>query len=429
MAESLSQRIRSISAAAVFAAALFLLLLGLFFGNKFIAAGHVVAFFAIVLAFVENGKNTLQWRTLQPSAKWLILFVSVSAVSIFVNWSICSEPLDLLKKLRYFAIFIGFLLIPSLFEQVYRRIDKRDWLVLGWLVPMAIAVILGMIGFWRGEHPLREHVIDIGRVSGLYGQVMTFAYTLQYTVIALAALTTMYPVWRKMTRIPWIVAVIALLLAGGGLYFSYTRGAMLGVAIGFTVYAMMRSRWFVIAVFAIGIAGGAYAYKEKTRYFKTESSLRLSQWKTATLGFLERPVFGFGYRNFEPHSVELKKKYGFEKDRKQRIDGKRVWSYFESHAHNNYLESFVSTGFIGGLAFLGFCYCWVREAWKSGYGIVFVPLISAFLISGFFEDTFFDSEVLNCILLIYLFTQMSLRPGEQKNGDQLPGSGLTTMET
>ncbi|MAS95549.1 MAG: hypothetical protein CMO55_20300 [Verrucomicrobiales bacterium] len=408
MSGSIFQRFRSVSAAAVFAAALFLLLLGLFFGNACIAAGHVVAIAALVMIYREKGKDALIWKGLRPSAKWLMLFVTVAAVSIFVNWQIIPEPFDHLKKLRYFLIFLGFLLMPSLFEQVYHRIDKRNWLVLAWVIPLALAVILGFVGFWTGSHPIRKNVIDIERVSGLYGQVMTFAYTLQFSVIALASFLVSPTIWKRISRVPFFVVVVALLVAGAALYFSYTRGAMLGVVVGFTVFAMMKSRWLILLVVLVGMAGGAYAYKERARYFKFESSIRLSQWKTASLGFLERPVFGFGFHNFEHHCVELKKKYGFEKDKKERINKKRVWSYFEGHAHNNFLEAFVSTGFLGGIALLGFCYCWIREAWKSGYAVYFVPLISAFLVSGFFENTFFDSEVLNCILLIYLFTQMVL---------------------
>jgi hypothetical protein len=33
----------------------------------------------------------------------------------------------------------------------------------------------------------------------------------------------------------------------------------------------------------------------------------------------------------------------------------------------------------------------------------------AFLVSGLFTNTFFDSETLNCILLLYLFSQWTFR--------------------
>jgi hypothetical protein len=37
--------------------------------------------------------------------------------------------------------------------------------------------------------------------------------------------------------------------------------------------------------------------------------------------------------------------------------------------------------------------------------LLLLPLISAFVVSGLFENTFSDSEVLNCILLIWLASQ------------------------
>jgi O-antigen ligase len=104
-------------------------------------------------------------------------------------------------------------------------------------------------------------------------------------------------------------------------------------------------------------------------------------------------------------SVELKKRYGIERDPGFIDNG----GYLRGHAHNNYLEALASTGIFGGLAFLAFCVYWTGEALRSRYAFIFVPLIAAFLVSGLFTNTFFDSETLNCILLLYLFSQWTFR--------------------
>lgn len=66
----------------------------------------------------------------------------------------------------------------------------------------------------------------------------------------------------------------------------------------------------------------------------SEDPARLNIWKTALLCFVEKPVFGIGFRNFEVHSVELKKRYGIGTD-----DGIiENEGYLRGHAHNNYLE-------------------------------------------------------------------------------------------
>lgn len=397
------------SAASLFAAGLFCLFLAMFFGAKLIAAGQVIILASLVMAFVEGGRGTLQWRELGSSARWLAFYLIVSVISILANLADIADPVDQLGKLRYFVMVLLVLMIPALVRNNLEVKWRRDSLVLAWLVPLILAVIVGMIAWATGEHPFRgQDVVNIRRVSGLYGQVMTFANSLQFSVVTLAILFLAPDWWRKITRVPYAVLVVALLFAGAGLYLTYTRGAMLGVVGGFTIYALMRSYKLFILVVLIGVIGAAVAYFDGARYLEANSSTRVNQWRAAALSFVERPVFGWGYRNFEEHSAELKERYGFEKDT-IRIRGKKPQViYFKSHAHNNILESFASIGVFGGIGFLGFCYAWVREMRRSRYALLFVPLIGAFFVAGLFENTFYDSEVLNCILLIYLASQWTL---------------------
>jgi O-antigen ligase len=409
------------SAASLFAAGLFCLFLAMFFGAKLIAVGQVIILVSLVMAFVEGGRGTLQWRELGSSARWLAFYLFVSVISILANLADIADPVDQLGKLRYFLMVLLVLMIPALVRNNLEVKWRRDSLVLAWLVPLILAVIVGMIAWATGDHPFRgQDVVNIRRVSGLYGQVMTFANSLQFSVVTLAILFLAPDWWRKITRVPYAVLVVALLFAGAGLYLTYTRGAMLGVVGGFTIYALMRSYKLFILVVLIGVIGAAVAYFDGARYLEANSSTRVNQWRAAAMSFLERPVFGWGYRNFEPHSAELKERYGFEKDT-IRIRGKKPQViYFKSHAHNNILESFASIGVFGGIAFLGFCYAWVREMQRSRYALLFVPLIGAFFVAGLFENTFYDSEVLNCILLIYLASQWTL--SREKREGLLPES-------
>ncbi|MDF1859551.1 MAG: O-antigen ligase family protein [Verrucomicrobiales bacterium] len=392
-------------------AGLFCLLLGLFLGNKLISAGHVFLILGVVGFVYKSGWNKIRWNGISSgkvprSTICLGLFLVLSILSILVNWSLIEDPLEHLKKLRHFVLFLVLLAFSGLVVTVVEDVQRRNRLVAAWLIPMVLTIGIGIYALWKGEHPFREEeVADISRLSGIYGQVMTFAYGLQFTVIALAVFFLSPGLWKRMTTIPWWVVIIALPIAGLGMYLTYTRGAMLGVVVGFTTYGMLRSRWLVVLVLFLGILAGGFAYSQKARYFKSNNSVRVNQWKVASLSFLERPMFGLGYRNFELQSVELKKRYGFEEDRRRKVEGGgRERYYFQGHAHNNYLEAFASTGIFGGLSFLGFCYFWVAETVRSRYRILFLPLVLAFLVSGFFECTFFDSEVLNAVLVIYLFS-------------------------
>lgn len=381
----------------------------MFFGTKLVAVGQVIVFASLLMAFVEGGRKTLSWGELGSSAHWLAFYFLASVVSILANLPDIADPLEHLGKLRYFVMVLLVLMIPNLVRANLEIKWRRDSLVLAWFIPLVLAVIVGIIAWETGEHPFRgQNVVNIRRVSGLYGQVMTFANVLQFSVVALAIFLLSPGLWGKITRIPFRVMVAVLLLAAVGLYLTYTRGAMLGVVTGFTIYALMRSFKVVILVLLIGLAGAGFAYFDGARYLEAKSSIRVNQWRAAAMSFVERPVFGWGYRNFELHSAELKERYGFEKDRVRILGKKPRIMYFQSHAHNNILESFASIGVFGGIAFLGFSYAWLREMRRSRYAFLFVPLIGAFFVAGLFETTFYDSEVLNCILLIYLISQWTL---------------------
>lgn len=405
------------SAANLFAAGLFCLFVGIGGGAKPVAVGQVLVLFAIAKAFFERGRAALSWRHLPASAWCLAAFAGFSALSVLANWQGIAAPFEHLGKLRYLAFVLVILAMPWLAQGLLRQKWRRDSLALAWLVPLAFAIAVGLFAYATGNHPLRGgDVVDIRRVSGLYGQVMTFAYSLQFSVLALAGFFLAPRVWRAATRLPWWVVVLMLLLAGVALYLTYTRGAMLGAAAGLAVMAVRHSWKLGVAVALVGLAGAAFLFVQWSgqkdeprgkgqRYLQTDSAVRLSQWRAASLAFLERPALGWGYRNFELQSAALKERYGFEKDVvRKRGQGRQV-TYFQGHAHNNVLESFASTGAFGGLAFLAFVLCWLREAWRSRYGLFFAPFVAAFFVSGMFENTFFDSEVLNCLLLLYLITQ------------------------
>jgi len=402
---SLLPRSGWVSASNLFAAGLFCLFLGVGFGAKPIAVAQVLLALAFARAFFEQGLPLLRWRALPTSAWCLSAFVLVSTLSVLANRSILADPFEQLGKLRYHAFALLILATPSLARGLLGQRWRRDALAAAWLVPLALVVGVGVVGWWTGHHPLRgDEVINARRVSGLYGQVMTFAYSIQFSFLVLAALALAPDLWRAASRVPRWVAFAGALVSGAALYLTYTRGAVLGAATGLAVLASLRSWKLLALVAAVALAGFAISRLDGSRYLDAKSDTRVGQWRAASLAFLERPVFGWGYRNFELVSASLKERYGFEMDLVKRRGRPPVRTYFQGHAHNNYLEAFASTGFAGGLSFLAFCLAWLGEARRHRFASVLVPPLAAFLVSGFFENTFFDSEVLNCVLLLYLAT-------------------------
>ncbi len=409
----------------LFAGGLFCLVAAQFFGSKFLAAGQILVFIAIAGTFWQRGASALEWRRWGASAKCLAAFLVIAALSIAANLPVIADPVDHLLKLR---VFLLFLLVPAMPALVGRNLGvpwRRDSLVLAWLVPMALAVFVGLCGWITGESLLGEETRGgPGRISGFYSQVMTFANCLQFTVVTLAGMVFLPGLWRRTTRLPFWIAAGALVVAAGGLYLTYTRGAMLGAFVGLVVFGAMRSRRILAGILVLALLAGAVAAFEGSRYVKIKYDPRINHWRAAALAAVERPVLGWGFRNFELQSAKLKERYDLPKDVSWRAGKRLPPSHLQRHAHNNVLESFASTGVAGGVAFLAFCFCWWREAAGSRHKILLLPLIAAFLVSGLFENTFFDAEVLNCVLLVWLSSQWLLAAeagGEPPGGLPEPG--------
>ena len=414
----------------ILAGSLLFLSAGVFLGNAFIATGQGLLILAIILAYVRHDKFRWDWGRLSMSSWFLVAATVAGILSIFANLETIPEPMQYVKKLRYPAFIIALLLFSKVRDGEIFSIERRNYYVVAWLAALVISFVIGLFDFMNpGEAKGGGKFDGSERFSGVYGQVMTFANILQFSVIGLFVFLIRPDLFRKVTRVRWLVVIPVLIVAVVGLYLSFTRGAVLGAMVGVGIATLYRSRWMLVPLTMAVLMVGVISYKQDTRYFEFGPVHRMAHWSGAALTFAKYPVFGVGYRNFEARSAELKKEFGLPPDQKFKRQKNVEDGYLRRHAHNNYLEAFASTGVFGGIAFLGFCFCWMREAWRSRYASMFVPLIAAFLVSGLFENTFFDSEVLNCILLIYLFSQIVFDTEVAVDREDQLSTGTTTTDT
>jgi len=409
-------------------------LLGAYLGNAFLSTGHGLLLIAIGWALVQrirragagsgHSEHDLKHREVRIRwSTWFLLgLVGAMGLSILANLEEIERPLKVLKKLRYHVIWVA-----PLFLLALRRIPFQEqrmkawapWLLAAWLISLSAATISGIIGMWTDFNPLRWGPDPSpARASGISGMVLTYAYSLQFSVLLLVSLV----IERKRTVFRWtgrrrcleIGLWVGCGIALAGLYLSFSRGAMLGAVAGFVALAVIQQkRWLTTGLIVAGLGLAGYAWTQKHRYFSraelSEDQVRLSQWKTAIQTFRTHPVFGVGYRQFEERNVELKKSFGYAEDWYREIEEEKHWYYFKGHAHNDYLEAFASTGVLGGIAYLGFCACWVWEVSRRNLTrSLFLPLVIAFLASSFFQNVFTDSEVLGFLLFLYFASQISL---------------------
>lgn len=388
--------------------------LGIYFGNAWIGGAHGCLVLGMLLLLVgrwiERRSGSLEversgegWRFRLPGSGWVLLgLIAWSVVTVLVNADTIDSELSHIKKLRH-LLFPLLLLCSPLFFGVFvknRRLSK--WVVIAWLVSVSTATAAGLIAHFTGFNPiLMEPPSMPTRASGLFSQVMTFANSLQFSVLLLSASLVIDSNRNKWF---WIRAGV-LLLAIVGMYFSYTRGAILGAAAGMFFLLWLFSKKWLAIVSTIGVIIAVAAFMGGTRHFLAlkHEEVRINQWKVAALTVVEHPVFGVGYRNFDKVCGTQKEKFGMPEDHPLTA------GYFVSHAHNNILEYLAATGFVGAALFLAFCGVWAIEVGRvRRLRLLVQSSIVALLVSGMVECNFFDSEVISFIMLIYLFSQVAL---------------------
>jgi O-antigen ligase len=318
-------------------AAMFCFCLFIYSSNAASSLGHVF----LILPGIYFTYLGLKLKSFPLSAYFLFLFIISGIISVLFAPNI-SEPFKKIGELRYFlASILSIWAFNAAF--VTRIKEKEIRLLLIIIITVAsIASINGIIGLYTGFNPLRfKPSMDPNRATGLYSMAITFGYGIQFMALIIAGLLLNLKKINKLLSFNFLLfGFIATFL---GLYFSGSRGALLGFLIGIPFFFYRTAKktfisFFISALIGLVIvtvivfSGGSTV----SRYFlpaKHDSNLiRISQYEAALYAIKERPLFGHGYRNFTDVSTRIKEKYNLP------------FKDFISHAHNNYLEIFAGSG-------------------------------------------------------------------------------------
>jgi len=370
-------------------AGLIVLALGIFTSVSFSALSHILLIGPGLFIFFK----AIQKRNFEAPLHWwaLVLLTVVCWLSVLANWSEIEEPFRHLLKTKYFIIaLLSFFSFADLKES-FLTSDRKELLLKLFLLATTVATISGLIGLWSGFNPLKfKHACHATRACGLYGMYMTYGYGISLFMVLLTGLIT----FRKRLEIKlhqnWLLLCWAINLLG--LIFSFARGGWLGFlgAVPFLFYKDHKKTFTAIVAVCFLTLGGAFIFSNKVQdvFTKRQGSnqQRLDFFKAAYRAFEEKPMLGFGYRNFEANSKKIKKRHGIGSE------------FFGGHAHNNALEHLASTGALGFFAFIFFVLSWLRYTYKEP---VLFAFVMSFSISGLFQYTFGDGENLFLILGIF----------------------------
>jgi len=162
---------------------------------------------------------------------------------------------------------------------------------------------------------------------------------------------------------------LVLPLYAAGVFFSYTRSAWIGAALGLCTVLLLtlhgRTRNIVLGGMVVaGLLVGA-TQMDKIVGFQREQSavdtadsanLRVSFAYVSWLMFQDRPLFGFGFGRFPVDKLP------YLDDRSTDLNLEALRPYVH---HNTFLSILVDTGLVGLTLFLAMLAYWMLNAWHT----------------------------------------------------------------
>ncbi|HEY0908369.1 MAG TPA: O-antigen ligase family protein [Candidatus Paceibacterota bacterium] len=232
-----------------------------------------------------------------------------------------------------------------------------------------------------------------------------------YAVLAFAALIT----WLSQKYSASIAYVYTVPVLGFVLYFTATRGAILGIIGGVLLSALLiaifdrgERRLRIIAASVIGlvfVAIGTFIAIKDTQFVaqspvlgrfvsiswsETKTQARAYIWPMAVEGWKERPILGWGQENFN---------YIFNKNYDPRMYSQEQWF---DHTHNIVLDWLVAGGILGLLAYLSMFAAAIYLLWKKATSLSFTEkaLLTGLGAAYFFHNLFVFDNLISYVLFV-----------------------------
>ena len=346
----------------------------------------------------------LGWIAVRPKPiMWPSYFVPLCAFMLTTVLALVMSPQPDagMSAVRKFVLFsMGFLAANLV------TTPKRARIAHGTLIAVAAAASLRAIGqfivtyiHFLSTHTVENDPVVLARIRGFMGHWMTFSG--EQVLIWCAAVPALIALGRR-----WTIPVTAI---GATLILSFTRSAWLGAIAGVAAVALFLPRRLLIPVLLplviIAAASSGLIYHRVAQSFETTSNpnsgagegvtSRLKLWKAGVQMIHDHPLFGVG-----PQRIAL--------EFPQYYRGSDIKSFYYGHMENNFMQLAAERGLLCLAAFLWFIF----ELYASLTGMLktageetrwavlsALAALTGFLVSGFFEYNFGDSEV----FLLFLF--------------------------
>lgn len=222
----------------------------------------------------------------------------------------------------------------------------------GFIAPNAYAIFTTFYGY----DFIRQHPSLSFRLTGLLDSATYHAHA--NGLVFMFFLTLLFFQFQKLSRFYKGLSIIAVTLMFLGIFMTFTRGIWLSLTLTALIFLFFQHRKLFIISIVSGLVFLATIYTTSENFrsrvdhsmkTKTTDQQRWSLLKVHLLMIEKAPFIGIGYANSLSHTPpETWSSYGFEFDPSNHIN---------SHAHNQFLNVFATTGLFGLIPFILF-YFW-----------------------------------------------------------------------
>jgi O-antigen ligase len=340
-----------------------------------------------------------------------VIFVAASTI---VNM-LFSELGFVVKYLRYQIVMIGPIV---LFAAMLR--DRRSLQIVG-SATLAIAVASSLVAVGqRIGGPFALYATGLGDPIDGYG-TRAFGLSMANPVIfansvlsvAVPTLGFLTVAWPSLPRARFPI-LLAALITVVGVYLSTTRSALIAIAAGMLVIAVMVDgrRQFVLcgiglviaAVVAASLAGGLVDQRFMEGIDEDQSAAsHVAVSQVALLVALDNALIGIGRENFEKVSKAYESEVSISGSQQARRSGKAAVGALRPH--NDFLEVWSSWGIAAFLAYLAVFAGTLRnclvarrstDPWVRGLAVGTAAGLVAYGINSAFHNYMDSSSVLWC---------------------------------
>lgn len=352
--------------------------------------------FLVIISYYTKIKIKKVWNSCSNSTRYLFLLFCWGLICTIVNYKNYPSTSEFWKNLFKLKYFLVGSLLPYLLAHYLEILGKeKSQLLLKKLgitliVSTTVATISGLIGYYSGFNPLRwRAACHPDRACGMNGMYMTYGYGIGAYLVGVFPFTRFFPKANGLT--------FSFILNFVGFMASKARGAYVSFILSIPLFFLKKNLkvFFQVLSLLLGVLALNIFFNPTVKeiFFhpqRLESiSIRLSLFQTALIAGVQNPLFGLGYKNFEPQVIAIKKLHSI------------AYQDFQGHAHNNFLEHFASMGFIGLILLLLFFYHWMKELYKNKDSSPFFPFSVYVFLSGFFQYTLGDASNMFLIMLVY----------------------------